>query len=65
MGPGGGLPRRPVSMSTGNLVELYESAAAERGGAGGGMAGLRGVASSSNLWDQQVRSPATFGCAGR
>ena len=54
VGPGGGMPRRPVSMSTGNLVDLYESAAAERGGGGGGMAGLRGVASSSNLWDQQV-----------
>ena len=54
MGPGGGMPRRPVSMSTGNLADLYESAAAERGGGGGGMAGLRGVASSSNLWDQQA-----------
>ena len=58
VGPGGGMPRRPVSMSTGNLVDLYESAAAERGGAGGSMAGLRGVASSSNLWDQQVTRPS-------
>lgn len=41
-------------MSTGNLADLYEAAQAERGG-GGAMAGLRGVASSSNLWDQQVR----------
>jgi hypothetical protein len=47
-------------MSTGNLADLYEAAQAERGGgAGAGLAGLRGVASSSNLWDQQVEA-----CAG-
>lgn len=52
--PAGGLPRRPVSMSTGNLAELYEAAQAGRAG-GAGLAGLRGVASHSNLWDQQAR----------
>lgn len=60
---GGGLPRRPVSMSTGNLAELYEAAQAGRGGggAGAGLAGLRGVASSSNLWDQQAGARAGAG----
>ncbi|KAK9821713.1 hypothetical protein WJX81_001329 [Elliptochloris bilobata] len=63
-GPGGGLPRRPASMSTGNLMDLYESTAVDRGGAGSGMAGLRGVASSSNLWDQQLQSAASSPAAG-
>ncbi len=64
-----GNGRRQASMSTGNLVDLYQQHAAQQqqqaaarlgdgrlggGGLPGGGPGLRGVASSSNIWDAQL-----------
>ena len=48
---GGNLSRSNASMSTGNLADLYN----QPGLLGNGMqGGLRGVASTSNIWDGQV-----------
>ena len=51
-----GLGRRNVSMSTGNLADLYPSVGLGAGGVPNCdlHAGLRGVASTSNIWDGQV-----------
>ena len=49
--------RRPASMSTGNLTDLsgYQQPGAVDNVLGNSMPGpLRGVASTSNIWDGQV-----------
>ena len=48
---GDNFSRRNASMSTGNLADLYNQPGLINNGMQGG---LRGVASTSNIWDGQV-----------
>lgn len=56
--PAANFGRRPASMSTGNLTDLpsYQHPGAVENLLGNSMPGtLRGVASTSNIWDGQVK----------
>ena len=55
MDQSGVFPRRSASMSTGNLADLCQQGSLD-GLMGGGLQGpsLRGVASTSQIWDGQV-----------